>query len=78
MRKSPRGVTSGVVHQYSGVGAVGHVHEHVVTVAEEAVLQMSRVGLVVDHQVGQQRVGPQDFRWQGDASQLKPTSTPPG
>lgn len=71
MRKSPRRVSSGVVHQDAGVGTVGHVHEHVVAVAEVSVLEMRSFGLVVDHQVGQQGVESQDFRRQGHAPQLE-------
>lgn len=75
MRQSPGGVPPSVVHQNAGIGAVGHVHEHVVAVAQEPVLQMGHVGLVVDHQIGQQRVGPQDFRRQRHAPQLKTART---
>lgn len=70
VRQPPGGVPPGVVHQYPRVGAVGHVHEHVVAVTQEPVLQTGHVGLVVDHQIGQQRVGPQDLRRQRDAPQL--------
>lgn len=61
VREPPGRVAAGVVHQDTGVGAVGHVHEHVVAVAEESILQTRHVRLVVDDQVGQQRVGSQDF-----------------
>lgn len=61
VRESPGRVATGVVHQDTGVGAVGHIHEHVVAVAEEPVLQSRHVRLVVDDQVSQQRVGSQDF-----------------
>lgn len=61
VREPPGRVAAGVVHQDTGVGAVGHVHEHVVAVAEESVLQTGHVRLVVDDQVGHQRVGSQDF-----------------
>lgn len=70
MRKSPGRVPSRVVHQNAGVGAVGHVHKNVVAIAQEPVLQMRQVGLVVDHEIGEQRVGPQDLRRQRYAPQL--------
>lgn len=71
VRKPPGRVPSSVVYQQCGVRAVGHVHENVVTVAQETVLQMRNVRLVIDHQIGQQRVGPEDFRWKCNTSKLK-------